>query len=164
MSSSEAEAVDPTTRECWSRYWTALVLTDRSEHVQKALTTMRTKNPNAHAAIMVDCSHGNSSKNHLNQPKVAADVAEQIAQGETGIVGIMFESNLKGGKQSSDKGRANLEYGVSITDACVDWEMTVDMLDVLNKASLARRDIVASRRANGNGTEDPAFKRLKTEA
>ena len=50
---------------------------------------MRSKNPNAHAAIMVDCSHGNSSKNHLNQPKVAADVAEQIAKGETGIVGIM---------------------------------------------------------------------------
>lgn len=61
-----------------------------AEHVQKALSTMRTKNPNAHAAIMVDCSHGNSSKNHLNQPKVAADVAKQIAAGETGIVGIMW--------------------------------------------------------------------------
>jgi phospho-2-dehydro-3-deoxyheptonate aldolase len=46
---------------------------------------------------------------------------------------VRFESNLKGGKQSSDKGRANLEYGVSITDACVDWEMTVDMLDNLNQ-------------------------------
>lgn len=60
-----------------------------AEHVQKVLTTMRAKNPDVHAAVMVDCSHGNSSKNHLNQPKVAAVVAEQIAQGETGIVGIM---------------------------------------------------------------------------
>lgn len=87
-----------------------------AEHVQKALSTMRSKNPDAFASIMVDCSHGNSSKNHLNQPKVAADVAAQIAAGEVGITGIMFESNLKGGKQSSDKGRDNLEYGVSITD------------------------------------------------
>jgi 3-deoxy-7-phosphoheptulonate synthase len=50
---------------------------------------MRKKNPGAFASIMVDCSHGNSSKNHLNQPKVAADVAEQIAAGEEGITGIM---------------------------------------------------------------------------
>jgi 3-deoxy-7-phosphoheptulonate synthase len=88
----------------------------RHEHVQKALETMRKKTPGNFASIMVDCSHGNSSKNHLNQPKVAADVADQIAAGEEGITGIMFESNLKGGKQSSDKGRENLEYGVSITD------------------------------------------------
>ncbi|KAK6904080.1 3-deoxy-7-phosphoheptulonate synthase [Kwoniella mangroviensis CBS 10435] len=133
-----------------------------SEHVQKALSTMRTKNPDAFASIMVDCSHGNSSKNHLNQPKVAADLAGQIAAGEEGITGIMFESNLKGGKQSSDKPRDQLEYGVSITDACVDWEMTVDMLDNLNKASLARRAIVDAKHANGNG-ELPAVKKLKTE-
>jgi 3-deoxy-7-phosphoheptulonate synthase len=61
----------------------------RSEHVQKALTDLKKKNPNAEASIMVDCSHGNSSKNHLNQPKVAEDVGKQIAAGETGIVGIM---------------------------------------------------------------------------
>ena len=118
-----------------------------SEHVQKALETMRKKNPSNHASIMVDCSHGNSSKNHLNQPIVAANVADQIAAGETGITGIMFESNLKGGKQSSDKGRENLEWGVSITDACVDWEMTVDMLDTLNKAALTRREVLSKRQA-----------------
>jgi 3-deoxy-7-phosphoheptulonate synthase len=93
---------------------------------------MRKKNPDIHPALMIDCSHGNSSKNHLNQPIVAAGIAEQVAGGETGIVGIMsvvlpvirrlqadldrFESNLKGGKQSSDLGKENLEYGVSITD------------------------------------------------
>ncbi|WVO15734.1 3-deoxy-7-phosphoheptulonate synthase [Cryptococcus depauperatus] len=126
-----------------------------SEHVQKALSTMRAKNHDTFASVMVDCSHGNSSKNHLNQPKVAANLAEQIAAGETGITGIMFESNLKGGKQSSDKGKDNLEYGVSITDACVDWEMTVDILDNLNKASLARRAVVGTREANGH-SESPA--------
>jgi 3-deoxy-7-phosphoheptulonate synthase len=60
-----------------------------SEHVQKALADMKKKNPGHFASIMVDCSHGNSSKNHLNQPKVAADVAAQIAGGEEGITGIM---------------------------------------------------------------------------
>ncbi|KAE8540382.1 3-deoxy-7-phosphoheptulonate synthase [Cryptococcus gattii VGV] len=137
-----------------------------AEHVQKALSTMRSKNPDAFASIMVDCSHGNSSKNHLNQPKVAADVAAQIAAGEVGITGIMFESNLKGGKQSSDKGRDNLEYGVSITDACVDWEMTVDMLDDLNQASLTRRALLESQEANANGHlngDTPAVKRLKAD-
>ena len=64
-------------------------LTCRSEHVQKALADMKKKNPGHFASIMVDCSHGNSSKNHLNQPKVAADVAAQIAGGEEGITGIM---------------------------------------------------------------------------
>jgi 3-deoxy-7-phosphoheptulonate synthase len=104
----------------------------RAEHVQKALSTMRSKIPNSHATVMVDCSHGNSSKNHLNQPKVALNVGEQVAAGETGIIGVMFESNLKGGKQAPAT-RDKLEYGVSITDACVDWESTVEALDGLNK-------------------------------
>lgn len=86
------------------------------ESVQKALETMRKKNPDQHASIMVDCSHGNSNKDHRNQPKVAAVVAEQIAEGEAGITGIMIESNLREGKQSSANGREGLEYGVSITD------------------------------------------------
>ena len=66
-----------------------LGLTSRAEHVQKALTSLRSKSGNQHAPIMIDCSHGNSSKNHLNQPKVAADIAGQVAAGESGIVGIM---------------------------------------------------------------------------
>jgi 3-deoxy-7-phosphoheptulonate synthase len=57
--------------------------------VQKALSDLKKKNPEGKASIMVDCSHGNSSKNHLNQPKVAEDVGKQIAAGEEGIVGIM---------------------------------------------------------------------------
>ena len=85
---------DPTSRKSHSRSLTARglhapLLTRRSEHVQKALADMRKKNAGEFASIMVDCSHGNSSKNHLNQPKVAADVAAQIAAGEEGITGIM---------------------------------------------------------------------------
>lgn len=57
--------------------------------MKKALADMRKKNPEVEPSIMVDCSHGNSTKNHLNQPKVAADLAEQISKGESGIVGIM---------------------------------------------------------------------------
>jgi 3-deoxy-7-phosphoheptulonate synthase len=73
----------------------------RTEHVQKALEAMRKKNPNIHPALMVDCSHGNSSKNHLNQPKVAADLAAQIAGGEDGIVGIMSVlSHCSGGVEA----------------------------------------------------------------
>lgn len=60
-----------------------------TEYVQKALSDLKKKNPEGKASIMVDCSHGNSSKNHLNQPKVAEDVGKQIAAGEEGIVGIM---------------------------------------------------------------------------
>ena len=88
MLSYEVEVVDPTLRmsllSCQEQ-----VLMHRSEHVQKALADMKKKNPGHFASIMVDCSHGNSSKNHLNQPKVAADVAAQIAGGEEGITGIM---------------------------------------------------------------------------
>ncbi|KAL7423362.1 hypothetical protein Q5752_002665 [Cryptotrichosporon argae] len=132
-----------------------------AEHVQKALATMRAKNPDQHASLMVDFSHGNSSKNHRNQPLVCDDVAAQIAAGELGITGVMFESNLKEGKQSSNNGREGLEYGVSITDACVDWETTVGMLDTLSKASVTRREILA---AAGNAhAAEPAVKKLRAD-
>lgn len=95
------------------------------EHVQSALSAMRKKRPHdPHASIMIDCSHGNSNKNHMNQPLVVTDICKQLEEGEMGITGVMFESNLKAGKQSSDgKTLEQLEYGVSITDACVDWEV-----------------------------------------
>jgi len=89
MLSYEVEVVDPTSRTYPSSHHREQVLIYRSEHVQKALADMKKKNPGHFASIMVDCSHGNSSKNHLNQPKVAADVAAQIAGGEEGITGIM---------------------------------------------------------------------------
>ncbi|CAK9779637.1 3-deoxy-7-phosphoheptulonate synthase [Cutaneotrichosporon oleaginosum] len=127
--------------------------------VQSALAAMKKKNPEDHASIMVDCSHGNSNKDHRNQPKVAAEVAKQVAAGELGITGVMIESNLNEGKQSSDQPRDQMKYGVSITDACIDWEATVKTLDELNAASITRREKLA---ANGAQAENPAVARLQT--
>jgi len=92
--------------------------------------------------LMVDCSHGNSLKNHKNQPKVAAVLAEQIAGGEDAIMGVMIESNINEGAQKVPKeGKAGLKYGVSITDACIGWEDTESVLEVLAKAVQQRREL-----------------------
>ncbi|KAG7009722.1 phospho-2-dehydro-3-deoxyheptonate aldolase [Physcia stellaris] len=100
--------------------------------------------------LMVDCSHGNSEKNHKNQPKVATELAGQIEQGEEGIMGVMIESNINEGAQKVPKeGKEGLKYGVSITDACIGWEDTESVLETLAKAVRKRRDILG---ANG-GTE-----------
>ena len=75
--------------------------------------------------IMVDCSHANSEKDHRRQPAVAREVASQIADGNGSIIGMMIESNLfEGNQQLSDA----LDYGVSITDACIGWEDTEALL------------------------------------
>ena len=88
--------------------------------------------------IMVDCSHGNSKKLHTNQPIVAAAVGEQIASGVDRIFGVMIESNIKAGNQ---KLSGALEYGRSITDACIDWDTTVTVLKRLAKDVQTRRAI-----------------------
>ncbi|OQD83733.1 hypothetical protein PENANT_c015G01520 [Penicillium antarcticum] len=90
--------------------------------------------------LMVDCSHGNSEKNHKNQPKVAAVLAEQLAAGEDAIMGVMIESNINEGNQKVPaEGKSGLKYGVSITDACINWEDTEDVLEVLAQGVRARR-------------------------
>ncbi|KAI8138961.1 3-deoxy-7-phosphoheptulonate synthase [Fennellomyces sp. T-0311] len=95
-------------------------------------------------SIMVDCSHGNSSKDHRNQPKVAKVLADQIAQGQDAITGVMLESHLHEGKQSvPDEGAVALKYGISITDACIDWETTEEVLECLADAVKARRKSLA---------------------
>jgi 3-deoxy-7-phosphoheptulonate synthase len=73
--------------------------------------------------IMIDCSHGNSSKDPARQPLVFADLVHQVLEGNRSIVGAMLESNLEAGNQPLAP-RAQLRYGVSITDACMDWAMT----------------------------------------
>jgi 3-deoxy-7-phosphoheptulonate synthase len=88
--------------------------------------------------LMIDCSHGNSSKNHENQIPVSRNVADQIAAGEARIVGVMAESNLVAGRQDLVPGQA-LVYGQSVTDACIGWDDTVTMLEVLANAVKARR-------------------------
>jgi 3-deoxy-7-phosphoheptulonate synthase len=93
--------------------------------------------------IMVDASHANSSKNPENQPKVVADIARQVSDGEQRIVGVMIESNLVAGRQDVQPGKA-LTYGQSITDGCIDWETTVSALDLLAGAVAARRNVQRS--------------------
>ncbi len=74
--------------------------------------------------IMVDCSHANSNKDPALQPLVMDNVANQILEGNNSIVGLMVESHLGWGNQSIPKNLADLKYGVSITDACIDWGTT----------------------------------------
>lgn len=88
--------------------------------------------------IMVDVSHANSGKNHENQPAVVADVCAQVATGATPIMGVMIESHLVAGRQDIVPGQP-LTYGQSVTDACVDWETSVRMLDDLAAAVKAGR-------------------------
>ncbi|KAL1640819.1 3-deoxy-7-phosphoheptulonate synthase [Diplodia intermedia] len=91
--------------------------------------------------MMIDCSHGNSNKNHRNQPIVASTIADQIREGETGIVGVMIESNIHEGNQKVPaEGPSGLKKGVSITDACIDWETTVGVLENLAAAIKERRE------------------------
>jgi len=76
-------------------------------------------------AVIIDCSHGNSNKDHNNQPKVMQDVVKQIIAGNHHIKGVMLESHLREGNQSLG---ANLTYGQSITDSCISWEVTEKLL------------------------------------
>lgn len=113
------------------------------------------------ARLMVDCSHGNSEKNHKNQPKVAAVLSEQMASGEDAIMGVMIESNISEGNRLSirdlllgelrmltvtgnqkipPEGKAGLKYGVSITDACIGMEDTEATLENLAQGVRARRE------------------------
>ncbi|NRA69943.1 MAG: 3-deoxy-7-phosphoheptulonate synthase [Gammaproteobacteria bacterium] len=92
--------------------------------------------------LVVDCSHGNSSKDHRRQPIVANDIFEQICHGNHSVVGIMLESHLNEGNQSSSLAKEQLKYGVSVTDACIDWATTEALLRSGAKrvsASLAER-------------------------
>jgi 3-deoxy-7-phosphoheptulonate synthase len=88
--------------------------------------------------LMVDCSHGNSSKDYKRQPVVGRAIAEQLAAGSRDIIGVMIESNLVEGNQAHELGK-KLNHGQSITDACISWEATVPVLDELGAAIRKRR-------------------------
>ncbi len=90
------------------------------------------------ARFMVDCSHANSGKNHLQQEIVCRDVATQIAEGEKRIIGLMLESHLVAGRQNQQVGQ-ELVYGQSITDACMSWDNTEPLLRELAAAIRSRR-------------------------
>ena len=87
---------------------------------------------------MIDCSHGNSRKDHRNQPAVAGEVAAQVAAGNRSLCGVMLESHLREGKQNHSAATP-LVYGQSITDACIAWDTTVPVLEELAAAVQARR-------------------------
>ena len=88
--------------------------------------------------LMIDFSHANSAKQHKRQIQVGADVAAQIAGGDTCIMGVMIESHIHEGRQDNRPGEA-LEYGKSITDACIGWDDTVPLLHELAAAVRSRR-------------------------
>ncbi|MEP6792256.1 MAG: 3-deoxy-7-phosphoheptulonate synthase, partial [Ramlibacter sp.] len=94
------------------------------------------------ATLMVDCSHANSSKQHEKQVDVARDIAKQVAAGSRSVFGLMVESNLIPGAQKFTPGKDDsqaLEYGKSITDACLGWGDSLQILDVLSAAVTTRR-------------------------
>lgn len=83
---------------------------------------------------------GNSNKNHRNQPLVAKTIGDQLRAGEKAIVGVMIESNIHEGNQKVPaEGPSGLKKGVSVTDACIGWESTVETLEGLAEAVRARR-------------------------
>jgi 3-deoxy-7-phosphoheptulonate synthase len=93
---------------------------------------------------------GNSNKDHRNQPKVAKAVGDQLREGEKAIIGVMIESNINEGNQKVPaEGPAGLKKGVSITDACIDWQSTVEVLEDLAAAVRARREKNGVSKANG---------------
>ncbi|KAI0477114.1 hypothetical protein GGR56DRAFT_389788 [Xylariaceae sp. FL0804] len=121
--------------------------------VQEAKDTLIKKGQKM--AIMIDCSHGNSNKDHRNQPKVAKVVGDQLREGEKAIVGVMIESNINEGSQKvPSEGPSGLKKGVSITDACIDWDSTVEVLEGLAAAIRARRE--KNGVPNGNGADHRA--------
>ena len=93
--------------------------------------------------IAVDCSHGNSNKDYTLQPLVAENCATQIVDGNTSIMALMLESHLSAGNQAIPKDLGKLKYGVSVTDACIDWPTTEKLL----RDTRARlRDVLPARR------------------
>jgi 3-deoxy-7-phosphoheptulonate synthase len=123
-----------------------------AESVKAARAALKAKGQRE--VMMIDCSHGNSKKNHKNQPIVAQDIGDQLRQGEEGIVAVMIESNINEGNQKSDGkgGLPGLQKGVSITDACINWDTTVEVLEGLADAVRTRREVLKKRSNGANGT------------
>ncbi len=94
--------------------------------IREAVRLLRDKN--LPESVMVDCSHANSRKRYQEQTVVWQDVVNQRAGGNDAIIGLMLESNLRQGRQDYDGCLETLEYGVSITDACIDWQTTEELI------------------------------------
>jgi len=113
------------------------------DSVQVALVDADLAKRGLRRALVVDCSHANSKKDPNLQPLVLENVVEQAAEGQAAIVGVMIESNLNPGKQAIPKDLAQLKYGVSVTDGCVGWDTTEQMLRKAAKRLRASRRLGA---------------------
>ncbi|MGD9878482.1 MAG: 3-deoxy-7-phosphoheptulonate synthase, partial [Desulfococcus sp.] len=103
-------------------------------------------------AIIVDCSHANSSKKYQNQARVWQDCINQRLDGNDAIVGLMLESNLREGNQKLTDDPCRLAYGVSITDACISWETTEALIRSAHEQLLrSRRGNSGDAALSGNG-------------
>ncbi len=111
------------------------------EHVQRALALVADQG--IARPLLVDCSHGNSGGDHTRQARAFRSVLAQVEAGGTGICGLMLESHLKPGRQQLRPGRP-LEYGVSITDACIDWLETERLLYEAAAVARPRRGLAAA--------------------
>ena len=128
--------IDPDGRNCIVKTtgnpWTHIVLRGGSRpnydtvSIREALSQLEKKN--LRSTVMVDCSHANSKKDFAIQPVVWDDVINQRVSGNNAIIGMMLESNLREGNQKIQANAANLAYGVSVTDACISWETTEELI------------------------------------
>ncbi|MBW7931826.1 MAG: 3-deoxy-7-phosphoheptulonate synthase [Gammaproteobacteria bacterium] len=114
------------------------------DSVSIALTERTLEAAGLPARIVVDCSHGNSNKDPALQTLVARDCVEQVAKGNDSIIGLMLESNLGWGNQEIPDDLSRLKYGVSVTDACIDWDATEA---VIREAAELLRPVLALRKS-----------------
>ncbi|MFT5755961.1 MAG: 3-deoxy-7-phosphoheptulonate synthase [Alteromonadaceae bacterium] len=103
------------------------------DSVNVALCEQELSNHQLEPGIVIDCSHGNSSKDYTRQPLVAMNVFNQICDGNKSIIGIMLESNLNSGNQSDSLPKNELSYGVSVTDACINMATTIELIGSATK-------------------------------
>ena len=103
------------------------------DSVNVAVCEKRLEDANLPANIMIDCSHANSSKDPGLQPLVMENVTNQLLEGNQSIIGLMIESNLGWGNQPLTEDHSQLKYGVSITDACIDWATTETAIRDMHK-------------------------------
>lgn len=109
-----------------------------------ALALRALKNNHLEPKVLIDCSHGNSKKDHRLQPHVFRSVIEQICEGNQSIIGLMLESHLFSGKQPLGENPSQLRYGVSITDSCIGWEETESLILWADEALSSRPTTINS--------------------
>jgi len=107
-------------------------------HVKQAVAELEAAG--VQQRLMVDCSHANSQKDHQRQIDVAEDIGQQLSQGNENIMGVMIESHLVAGRQNVEAGK-ELVYGQSVTDACINWDDSIEVLRNLANAVKQRRAV-----------------------